>query len=431
MNTTPYQEALGLALSDAAAANKLIDLDVGDFETERDKEIFAAIKTLKTERKPATIVTVDTELGGRHTAYMIDITSSAYLPSLIGTYISAIRDKSKRRKIKQAAGELIKAAEDTDKSLDELTAEFTHRIDSIADIEGGTVSAGDALISLINEIDRKEDRKANTGIPLLDKALGGMSGGRLYVVGARPATGKTALAISAAYNTAAYGEVLFCSYEMQPSEIMGRIMARLSRVNSQDISYKTLSREQLEKLGEHYATAGKLPIRFGVNCSTPERVRAEALRMQKTLKLIVIDYLQLMSSGRRAESRRVEVGQISRALKQLSIELNVPVLALSQLNRSSEGAASKAPTMSEMRESGDIEQDADAIVLMYQLPEDDAFAVVCETAGHKPVRVLLDKSRQGKSGLAIDTAFDGNTMTFISKSAVMSKQALKILEGDA
>ena len=420
MNTTPYQEALGLALNDAAAANKLIDLDVGDFEAEQDKEIFAAIKTLKTERKPATIVTVDTELGGRHTAYMIDITSSAYLPSLIGTYISAIRDKSKRRKIKQAAGELIKAAEDTDKSLDELTAEFTHRIDSIADIEGGTVSAGDALISLINEIDRKEDRKANTGIPLLDKALGGMMGGRLYVIGARPATGKTALAISAAFNTSAYGEVLFCSYEMQPSEIMGRIMARLSRVNSQDISYKTLSREQLEKLGEHYATAGKLPIRFGVNCSTPERVRAEALRMQKTLKLIVIDYLQLMSSGRRAESRRVEVGQISRSLKQLSIELNVPVLALSQLNRVSEGSASRVPTMSEMRESGDIEQDADAIVLMYQLPDKDgAFVDTCEAQGYKPIRILLDKNRQGKSGVAIDTAFDGATMTFISKSAVM------------
>ncbi len=431
MNTTPYQEALGLALNDAAAANKLIDLDVGDFEAEQDKEIFAAIKTLKAERKPATIVTVDTELGGRHTAYMIDITSSAYLPSLIGTYISAIRDKSKRRKIKQAAGELIKAAEDTDKSLDELTAEFTHRIDSIADIEGGTVSAGDALISLINEIDRKEDRKANTGIPLLDKALGGMMGGRLYVIGARPATGKTALAISAAFNTSAYGEVLFCSYEMQPSEIMGRIMARLSRVNSQDISYKTLSREQLEKLGEHYATAGKLPIRFGVNCSTPERVRAEAMRMQKTLKLIVIDYLQLMSSGRRAESRRVEVGQISRALKQLSIELNVPVLALSQLNRASEDKASKAPTMSEMRESGDIEQDADAIVLMYQLhDENDAFVTVCEDNDYKPVRILLDKNRQGKSGLAIDTAFDGNTMTFISKSAVMSKRASNILEGE-
>ena len=140
---------------------------------------------------------------------------------------------------------------------------------------------------------------------------------------------------------------------------MGRIMARLSRVNSQDISYKTLSREQLEKLGEHYATAGMLPIRFGVNCSTPERVRAEALRMQKTLKLIVIDYLQLMSSGRRAESRRVEVGQISRSLKQLSIELNVPVLALSQLNQGKRGdKARKRPTMSEMRESGDIEQDA-------------------------------------------------------------------------
>ena len=429
-NTTPYQEALGSALNDTRVAEKVAALDAQDFESETDKAILSAIKSLSADRQPITLITVDTATGGQYTAYLVTITTAAYMPSLIDTYISAIKEKSKRRKILAAASELYNAAQNGDKSLDELTAEFTHRIDSIADIEGGTVSAGDALISLINEIDRKEDRKANTGIPLLDKALGGMMGGRLYVIGARPATGKTALAISAAFNTSAYGEVLFCSYEMQPSEIMGRIMARLSRVNSQDISYKTLSREQLEKLGEHYATAGKLPIRFGVNCSTPERVRAEAMRMQKTLKLIVIDYLQLMSSGRRAESRRVEVGQISRSLKQLSIELNVPVLALSQLNRSSEGTASKAPTMSEMRESGDIEQDADAIVLMYQLPEDDAFAVVCETAGHKPVRVLLDKNRQGKSGLAIDTAFDGNTMTFISKSAVMSKQALKILEGE-
>lgn len=422
MNTTPYQEALGLAMNDAVAANKLIDLDVSDFETEQDKEVFAAIKSLKADRNPVTIVTVDTQTGGKHTSYLISITSSAYLPSLIDTYISAIRDRSKRRKIKLAACELIKASDDTDKSLDELTAEFTHRIDSIADIEGGTVSAGDALITLIDQLDRKEDRKANTGIPLLDKALGGMMGGRMYVIGARPGTGKTALAISAAFNTSAYGEVLFCSYEMQPSEIMGRVLSRMSRVNSQDISYKTLTNEQLVKLGEHYANAGKLPIKFGVNCSTPDKVRAEALRMQKKLKLIVIDYLQLMSSGRRAESRRVEVGQISRALKLLSIELNVPVLALSQLNRASEDKASKAPTMSEMRESGDIEQDSDAIILMYQLPdENDAFVTVCEDKDYKPVRILLDKNRQGKSGLAIDTAFDGNTMTFISKSAVMSK----------
>jgi len=245
-----------------------------------------------------------------------------------------------------------------------------------------------------------------------------MSGGRLYVVGARPATGKTALAISAAFNTSAWGTVLFCSYEMQPSEIMGRILARLSKVNSQDISYRTLNQQQMDKLVNQFDAAGKLPIRFGVNCHTPERVRAEALRI-KDLRLIVIDYLQLMSSGRRAESRRVEVGQISRSLKQLSIELNVPVLALSQLNRNSEGSA-KPPTMSEMRESGDIEQDADAIVLMYQIPnESDPFVQTCSSLEYKPIRILLDKNRQGKSGLAIDTAFDGNTMTFISKSAVM------------
>ena len=173
----------------------------------------------------------------------------------------------------------------------------------------------------------------------------------------------------------------------------------------------------MTRLAQYYAEAGRLPIWFGVNAATPEKVRSEALRMQKngSLRLIVVDYLQLMVSGRKAESRRVEVGQISRALKQLSMELDVPVLALSQLNRVSEGSPSRVPTMSEMRESGDIEQDADAIVLMYQTTDD--FAEVCEGQGYKSVRLLLDKNRQGKSGIAIDTAFDGTSMTFISKSA--------------
>ena len=108
------------------------------------------------------------------------------MPSLIDTYISAIKEKSKRRKIRAAASELYNAAQDGDKSLDELTAEFAHRIDALAEIEGGTVSAWDAVFALINEIDKKDDNKGVIGIPLLDQALGGMSGGRLYVVGARP-----------------------------------------------------------------------------------------------------------------------------------------------------------------------------------------------------------------------------------------------------
>ncbi len=421
-NTKPTQEALGCALIDKASAEKVIALDVQDMETEREKAILTAMKALGAERKAITLVSVDDATGSIYTDYLVEISTAAVTTALVDEYIRGIKEASKRRRIRAAATELYNAACDGSKSLDEITAEFAHRVDAIADIEGGTVSAWDAVFALIEEIDRKDEKKAYVGIPLLDQSLGGMSGGRLYVVGARPATGKTALAISAAYNTCVNGSVLFCSYEMQPSEIMGRILARLSKVNSQAISYKTLTDKQMQKLGEYYTTAGRLPIQFGVNCHTPGKVRAEALRMQKggDLRLIVIDYLQLMSSGRRAESRRVEVGQISRGLKQLSIELNVPVLALSQLNRASEERASKAPTMSDMRESGDIEQDSDAIVLMYQLPDDnDTFVQMCDDSGYKAVRILLDKNRQGKSGLAIDTAFDGATMTFISKSAVL------------
>jgi len=414
-NISAAQEALGCAMIDARAAEKVLELQSDDFEGV-DREVFSAMKSLQAAGKPITLVTLN-EVAAKHIDYIIEISTMTVTTAFIDHHITAIKERAKRRRIRAAATELYNAASDNLKSLEEITAEFSNRIDGLAEVEGGTVSAQDAVIALVNELDTKDEKKSLTGVPLLDQSLGGMSGGRLYVIGARPATGKTALAISAAVSTAPYGQVLFCSYEMQPSEIMGRILARLSRVNSQDISYKTLTDAQRAKLVQHYGQAGSLPIRFGVNCSTPERVRAEALRI-KDLRLVVIDYLQLMTSGKRAESRRVEVGQISRALKQLSIELNVPVLALSQLNRNSEGSA-KAPTMSEMRESGDIEQDADAIVLMYQLPDSDDFSQVCEEQGFKAVRILLDKNRQGKSGLAIDTAFDGSTMTFISKSAVM------------
>ena len=420
LNTKAASEALGCAIIDAKAADKVLALDNQDFESEVDKDILGAMRALRGDGRPITLVTLNAITGSKYTDYLIDISTSVVSTVFVDEHIKTIKEASKRRRIRAAATELFNAASDTNKPLEELTAEFAHRVDSLAQVETGVVSARDAVMELANGIERKDDNKALTGIPLLDQSLGGLHGWRLYVIGARPATGKTALAISAAFNTSAYGDVLFCSYEMQPSEIMGRLLARMSRVNSQDISYKTLSNQQMQKLVEHYAQAGRLPIWFGINAATPEKVRTEALRMQKNLRLIVIDYLQLMSSGRRAESRRVEVGQISRALKQLSIELNVPVLALSQLNRVSEGSASRVPTMSEMRESGDIEQDADAIVLMYQIPnESDPFVQTCSSFEYKPIRILLDKNRQGRSGLAIDTAFDGSTMTFISKSAVM------------
>jgi len=418
LNTNIVQETLGCALMDARAADKVLVLDISDLVGARDRAVLTAMKSLSAKGKPINLITMNAELKDEYTEYLIECQNLVSSTVFVDHYIKDIKEASKRRKIRAAATELYNAAQDGSKSLEELTAEFTARIDGIADIAGGTVSAKEAVLAFVDGIERRDEAKGVVGIPLLDKSLGSLSGGRLYVVGARPATGKTALAISAAFNTCVYGTVLFCSYEMQPSEIMGRILARLSRVDSQDISYKTLTDAQMQRLSEQYDTAGKLPIRFGVNCHTPEKVRAEALRI-KDLRMVVIDYLQLMSSGRRAESRRVEVGQISRSLKQLSIELNVPVLALSQLNRNSEGSA-KPPTMSEMRESGDIEQDADAIVLMYQLPNNgDSFVQTCEASGFKPVRLLLDKNRQGKSGVAIDTAFDGSSMTFISKSAVM------------
>jgi replicative DNA helicase len=192
------------------------------------------------------------------------------------------------------------------------------------------------------------------------------------------------------------------------------MVANLSGVDSQSIAYRKLGIVEYDQIYPAISGAAGFNIVFRPDANTPGKIRAEAIRQKKDgdLALIVVDYLQQMSSGMRAESRRVEVGQISRALKQLAMETGVPVLALSQLNRQSEGTASKAPTMAEMRESGDIEQDADVIILMHVPATREDHVEQIKEMGQACVRMTLEKNRQGKSGQVIDVAFDGARMLF-------------------
>lgn len=424
-NTSPATACIACALLSESAVPLIAGMDESDMPGEREKAILSAIKELAKAGTCVDLTTVDAKTGGLYTNYLIDSMTGTATTTNAQNYITLAKEEAARTRLRSMATNLYNRAGDISLTVDEIAAEFQSMASGFDAVSSGTtMTATEALRELADSLDKANRPRAMTGIPLLDRTIGGMSGGRLYVLGARPATGKSALAIASAVVTAqANGTVLICSYEMAASEIMGRIMSNMSGVSSQNIAYRTLTVEEHQQLMEHYGKAASLPLRFMKGAPTPESLRATALKMAKDgLRLIVVDYLQLMSSGKRAENRRIEVGQISRALKQLSIELDVPVLALSQLNRLSEMSESKVPSMAEMRESGDIEQDADVIVLMYRPPEDDSVAKECEMRGYSCIRLLVDKNRHGKAGVKIDTAFDGEGMRFLPISVVMRER---------
>jgi replicative DNA helicase len=209
---------------------------------------------------------------------------------------------------------------------------------------------------------------------------------------------------------------------MSDTEIIGRAVAHLSGLDSGKIAENNLATDDKASLGACYSDLGQRDIFFAERTDTPEKIRIEALRMKRNggLSAVIVDYLQLMRSGEKSESRRVEVGYISRNLKLLALELDCPVIALSQLNRASTMTASKVPSMAELRESGDIEQDADLIVLMYTPPDEPELSDSFEATGLKLVRFLIEKNRNGRAGAAVDTAFDGSKMRFMRVSEALT-----------
>lgn len=420
LNTNPEQPAIACALEDAKAASALAELEPWQMQTSAGADTLTAIKYLLSTGGTVDLLTVDAKTNGELTQYLVECVRTSHLLVSYGAYIELLRDQARRKKIADAAYKLMNTMADTSSDIDAASNEFITDLEKTASVESRLVSAGEATTRFVDSVDNRRERRATFGIGKLDEALGGMFGGKLAVIGARPATGKSALALSASMATQRDGTVLFCSFEMPPTEIIGRAMANLSGVNAQRISYRDLEPEHFQQMAPHYQTAYGLNIQFTETANTPAKIRTEALKLNRNggLALIVIDYLQLMSSGRRAENRRIEVGQISRDLKRLAMELDVPVLALSQLNRQSEATQSKMPTMAEMKESGDIEQDADVIVLMY-LPPPDQHTQKFTEKGCARVRLILEKNRQGMSGQLIDTAFYGANMRFGPVSEVI------------
>lgn len=381
-----------------------------DFADSLCQRVYAACKALEAQGKTADLTTIcdmDDAIGD-----LIELTSEAASEAhIIAQYAENIRTASARREVHSIALNAAKMAQDSDVTLDETISMTRAALDAIgaAAASDETVSGTDAIVDFHDWLYDSPDEPIPTGIASIDKRLGGgISGGKLVVIGARPAVGKSALLSAVALQAMKRGRrVLYVSLEMAPREIISRMMAAMAHVSAAKMEAHTLSDEEQARIVETYGVFNGDGLHISTKAVTPALIRKAALKVKAGggLDMVCVDYLQLMKCGTKVGGRTEEVGEISRALKLLAMELGVPVLAAAQVNRASTQGEDRAPRLSELRESGSIEQDADVVMLLHKPQGGELIGGACR------MQLIVAKNRQGSCG-GVNLTFFGDHMSF-------------------
>ena len=410
---------LGGLLLDNGAWDRMGDLLVdNDFYRYEHKLIYAAVGTLINASKPADVITVFEHLQNlgkaEDTGGLLYLNSLAqYVPSAsnIRRYAEIVRERSILRKLVSAADEIsTEAFNPQGKAVDKILDEAEQKIINIGE-EGSRMKQGfQGMDSLVVELlDRVTEMADNpndiTGVPTgfydLDRMTSGFQAGDMIVLAARPSMGKTALAINIAEHVALNEglPVAVFSMEMGASQLAVRIVGSIGRIDQTHLRTGKLTDEEWPRLTEAIEKLRTISLHIDETPGlTTSELRANSRRLARQcgqLGLIVVDYLQLMSvsSAMNDENRATAVGEISRGLKMLAKELKCPVIALSQLSRGVESRTDKRPMMSDLRESGAIEQDADVIMFIYR---DDYYDKNSKEPG--VAEVIISKQRNGPTG---------------------------------
>lgn len=416
---------IGTALNSQDCARKVADLPGDMFSQPDTKAAHKAVQRLLSRREKVDLITLEAESSQEcETAGMlIKANLDGYTTSMFGQWLAILDDCRRRRAISAAAQSVLQSINDPGETPERLSALLAEGA-KVVETKQSSVDLTEALAMLLGTFGEKR-KSCQTGISGFDRLTGGIRGGKLIVIGARPGVGKTALALAMGKHVARHtGGVLVVSLEMSEEEITARLYASESGVDVQELESGNLSEESYATLSTCGPLLAALPMRIATRCTTPMQIRREAMRMQENggLSLVIVDYLQLVRSDGKHSSRYEEVSEISRELKLMAMDLGVPVIALTQFNRSSEagknGQASKrAPTMAEAKDSGSIEQDANIFIVQYapDSPGNDPYAQqamqICEAQGWEWQQLIVEKNRQGRTG-KINIGFDKAHMTF-------------------
>lgn len=400
------------------------------FYYDNNSIIFSVIKDLFEEKKPVDINTVTTELinkdllnkiGGIE--YLNEIINSVATGANIEYYINTITEKYTSRRMIEVATNIISKANNPDIPISEMVEEAEKSILNVSKTRRTTEfrSVQEVLTKTQEDLEKLAQNKGKvtgltTGLIDLDNLTNGFSPTQLVIIAARPAVGKTAFALNiacaAAKNTKK--NIAIFSLEMPAEQLIMRMISSLGQIDNKKLQTGRMENEDWRRINEAISQLADTNIYFhDAGGVTASEIKAKCRRLStqgEGLGLVIIDYLQLIdSSSKYSGSRQQEVSEISRSLKTMALELEVPVIALSQLSRSVEKREDKKPVLSDLRESGSIEQDADIVAALHapevEAPPDDTLPV--------PIQLIILKHRNGPIA-TIDMLFKKRTSTFLS-----------------
>jgi len=421
------QAVLGSMLTDQDAVVDAIEiLKPEDFYRDDNKYIYEAILNLYNKSEPIDIITLKSELisTGKFEAvggyeYIALLPDKVPLVSNAEKYMRIVEEKSILRKLIKASNDLMALGYEQNEEIDTIMEQAEKKIFDIMQGKNqrGYSSLKDILVDTFAEIEKLYNQKEPiTGIPTgfvdLDYKTAGLHKSDLVLIAARPAMGKSAFALNIASHAAIHAKVpvVIFNLEMSKSQLVNRILCSEAMVDSNKIRTGKIEENDWVKLATALGPLSEAPIYIddtpGITV-TEIRAKCRKLKLEKNIGLIVIDYLQLIQgSGKRNSSREQEISEISRSLKILAKELDVPVIALSQLSRAAEQRADHRPMLSDLRESGAIEQDADIVMFLYR---DDYYNPDSEKKNI--AEVIMAKHRAGSTG-TVELLWLGNYTKF-------------------
>ena len=419
-NVPPHDSDAEMAVLGSMLVNKkAIDsaaevLKKDDFYRQDNSTIFEAMLNIYNKAEPVDIITLKAELssigkldevGGME--YIAKLPDKAPLVANVEKYIKIVEDKSMMRKLIDTANEILTLGYDTTQEVDVLMEDAQKKIFNAIESKNqkGYTQIKDILAENFKNLEMLYNQKQHiTGVPSgfidLDYATAGFHNSDLVIVAARPGMGKSAFATNIVENAAIKSNIpaVIFSLEMSKEQVANRMLCSQALVDSNKIRTGRLDPQDFEKIAEASGVLYSAPIYID---DTPGisimeiRAKCRKLKIEHNIGLIVIDYLQLIQgSGKRGQSRENEIGEISRSLKILAKEINVPVIALSQLSRGAEQRQDHLPLLSDLRESGSIEQDADMVVFIHR----DEYYNKEDSEEKGIANIILAKNRSGSQG---------------------------------
>lgn len=426
-NQEAEQSVLGAILIDPSSVSIVSEiLKPKHFYFRENQLIYEGMLALYRENQPIDILTLANELkkektlkdsGGK--AYFSQLIDSVPTSANIEHYAKVVREASLKRQVISVGSELVRNSFNDEGDVNELLSKAEQTIFSLSqeNVKRDFIPIKDILTSSYERLEEAVKsgvgmRGVATGFHKLDNKLAGLNPSNLIVIAARPSIGKTTFALNIA-NYLCLEEkkaVGFFSLEMSKEELVDRLLVMEAQIDAWRLRTGRLNNEEMSRVTEALGRLADANLFIddtpGITV-TEMRTKARKLQVEHKLDLIIMDYLQLADPGKKTDSRVQEVSYVSQSLKNIARELKVPVIALSQLSRSVEQRGEKKPQLSDLRDSGAIEQDADIVMFLYRTDEDDSLL----PEGRKTVKVGIAKHRNGPTG-EVDFMFKGDQLRF-------------------